>query len=166
MEDVEVFAHALERDGLIDSPGTFGGNAYKVSADGRVELRWLAQLRNEPAARHRYATDACAGSTPPPTTSAPPAQRSSWIPLNRTSLETSCPGRNSTYGMEPAQQGELIRDAEVLSEEADSETPQPGRIRAAFDSVMGGLAQIGAASAGLTTTIQQGQQAYSTVFGG
>ena len=71
-----------------------------------------------------------------------------------------------TYGLEPAQQAELIHDAEVLGEEADSETAQPGRLRTAYDTVMGRLTQIGAASAALTTTIQQGQQAYSTVFGG
>ncbi|MFE6155593.1 hypothetical protein [Streptomyces sp. NPDC057889] len=70
-----------------------------------------------------------------------------------------------TYGMEPAQQAELIRDAEVLAEEANSETAQPSRIRAAFDAVMGGLAQIGAASAGLDLTIQHGQHALNTVFG-
>lgn len=71
-----------------------------------------------------------------------------------------------TYGLEPAQQAELIHDAELLGEEADSETAQPGRLRTAYDTVMGRLTQIGAASAALTTTIQQGQQAYSTVFGG
>ncbi|MFE9348073.1 hypothetical protein [Streptomyces olivaceus] len=71
-----------------------------------------------------------------------------------------------TYGLEPAQQAELIHDAELLGEEADSETAQPGRLRAAYDTVMGGLTQIGAVSAALTTTIQQGQHAYSTVFGG
>ncbi|MFE4688100.1 hypothetical protein ACFRNJ_46320, partial [Streptomyces sp. NPDC056721] len=70
-----------------------------------------------------------------------------------------------TYGMEPAQQAELIRDAEVLAEEASGETAQPGRIRAAFGAVMSGLAQIGAASAGLDLTIQHGQQALNTVFG-
>ncbi|MFG2369343.1 hypothetical protein ACGFY3_48590 [Streptomyces mirabilis] len=43
------------------------------------------------------------------------------------------------YGVEPEEQAELIRDAEVLAEEASSETAQPGRIRAAFDTVMGGL---------------------------
>ncbi|MFB6814452.1 hypothetical protein ACFCV8_07895 [Streptomyces sp. NPDC056347] len=71
-----------------------------------------------------------------------------------------------TYGLDPVQQAELIRDAEVLDEEASSETAQPGRVRAAYDTVMGRLTQIGAASAALTTTIQQGQQAYTAVFGG
>ncbi|MEU2578672.1 hypothetical protein ACIP3B_35870 [Streptomyces anulatus] len=46
------------------------------------------------------------------------------------------------------------------------ETAEPGRIRAAHDSVMGRLTQIGTASAALTTTLQQGEQAYTTVFGG
>ncbi|WP_234323780.1 hypothetical protein [Streptomyces sp. NRRL F-2580] len=71
-----------------------------------------------------------------------------------------------TYGLDPVQQAELIRDAEVLDEEASSETAQPGRVRAAYDTVMGRLTQIGAASAALTTTLQQGQQAYNAVFGG
>ncbi|MFF3019763.1 hypothetical protein [Streptomyces sp. NPDC057939] len=71
-----------------------------------------------------------------------------------------------TYGLESAQQAELIRDAEILGEEAGSETAEPGRLRTAYDAVMGRLTQIGAASAALTTTIQQGQQAYSAVFGG
>lgn len=71
-----------------------------------------------------------------------------------------------TYGLDPAQQAELISDAELLGEEADSETAEPGRIRTAYDAVMGRLTQIGAASAALTTTLQQGQQAYNTVFGG
>jgi hypothetical protein len=59
LEDVQVLAHALERDGLIDSMGSFDqADAYRVTDDGRVELRRLAQLRSDPAARHRYATDA------------------------------------------------------------------------------------------------------------
>lgn len=71
-----------------------------------------------------------------------------------------------TYGLQPGEQAELVHDAEVLGEVADSETAEPGRIRAAYDAVMGRLTQIGTASAALTTTLQQGQQAYSTVFGG
>ncbi|MFD9082951.1 tellurite resistance TerB family protein [Streptomyces erythrochromogenes] len=71
-----------------------------------------------------------------------------------------------TYGLDSVQQAELIRDAEVLDEEASSETAQPGLVRAAYDTVMGRLAQIGVASAALTTTLQQGQQAYNAVFGG
>ncbi|MFE4688295.1 hypothetical protein ACFRNJ_47365 [Streptomyces sp. NPDC056721] len=58
-EEVQVLAHALERDGLIASMGSLGqDDAYRVTDDGRVELRRLTQLRNDPAARHRYATDA------------------------------------------------------------------------------------------------------------
>ncbi|MFF6835929.1 hypothetical protein ACFY84_29455 [Streptomyces sp. NPDC012438] len=71
-----------------------------------------------------------------------------------------------TYGLDPVQQAELVRDAEVLNEEASSETAQPGRVRAAYDAVMGRLTEIGVASAALTTTLQQGQQAYTAVFGG
>jgi hypothetical protein len=58
VEDVDILAHALERDGLIRSSNTFGGSRYRITDDGRVELRRLGQLRGDPAARHRYATDA------------------------------------------------------------------------------------------------------------
>lgn len=71
-----------------------------------------------------------------------------------------------TYGLQPEQQAELVHDAELLGEEADGESAEPGRIRTAYEAVMGRLTQIGTASAALTTTLQQGQQAYSTVFGG
>ncbi|MFF9978237.1 tellurite resistance TerB family protein [Streptomyces erythrochromogenes] len=71
-----------------------------------------------------------------------------------------------TYGLDPVQQAELIREAEVLDEEAGSESAQPVRVRSAYDTVMGRLTQIGVASAALTTTLQQGQQAYNVVFGG
>jgi hypothetical protein len=58
LEDVAVLAAELERDGLIDPMGTFGApDAYRITSDGRVELRRLSQLRSAPAARHRYATD-------------------------------------------------------------------------------------------------------------
>ncbi|MGW6738971.1 hypothetical protein [Streptomyces sp. NPDC055013] len=260
LEDVQVLAHVLERDGLIDSMGSFDqADAYRVTDDGRVELRRLAQLRSDPAARHRYATDAFlrwlyttahdqrptaptvflstgeshfAGdelsgtelhyalarlihsglvgdvSTEPKTVAITidgidcvlsGATVSDYLNRTRPGDYYSITGTNvvagsqgkveqynhnnafdpgamrefaalvqqlaPTYGMEPAQQAELIRDAEVLAEEASSETAQPGRIRAAFDTVMGGLAQIGAASAGLDLTIQQGQQALNAVFG-
>jgi hypothetical protein len=59
VDDVQVLARALERDGLVDDAGIMGGDFYRISEDGRVELRRLGQLRNDPAARHRYATDAC-----------------------------------------------------------------------------------------------------------
>lgn len=223
-------------DGLIASLGSFGPAAYKMTADGRVELRRLAQLRNEPAARHRYATDAFlrwlyatahdqhathptgflntaeshfAGDelsgtelhyalarlthsglvedagTEPKTVAITidgidcvlsGATVSDYLNRTRPGDYYSITGTNviagsqgkveqhnhnnafdpsavrdfaalvqqlaPTYGMEPAQQAELIRDAELLSEEASSETAQSGRIRAAFDNVMGGLAQI------------------------
>ncbi|WNI34600.1 hypothetical protein [Streptomyces sp. ITFR-6] len=69
------------------------------------------------------------------------------------------------YGMEPEEEAQLVHDAEVLAEEANSETAQPGRIRAAYDAVMGALGQIGTTTAALNTTIEQGQQALNTVFG-
>ncbi|MFE7445651.1 hypothetical protein ACFU7X_34975, partial [Streptomyces chartreusis] len=249
LEDVQVLAHTLEREGLIDPMGTFDqADAYRITDDGRVELRRLAQLRTDPATRHRYATDAFLRwlyttahdqrPTDPTvflTTSASHfagdelsatevhyalarlihsglvedastesktvaitidgidcvpsgATVSDYLNRTRPGDYYSITGTNivagsqgkveqhnhnnafdpsairefaalvqqlaPTYGMEPAQQAELIRDAEVLAEEASSETAQPGRIRAAFDTVMGGLAQIGAASAGLDLTIQ------------
>jgi hypothetical protein len=260
-EDVNVLAHVLERDGLIDSMGAFGeDDAYRVTDDGRVELRRLAQLRSDPAARHRYATDAFlrwlyttahdqrptdaaaflttpeshfAGDelsgtelhyalarlthsglvedagTDPKTVAITidgidcvlsgatvsdylnRTRPGDYYSINGTNIVAGSQGKVEqhnhnnafdpsamrefaalvqqlapTFGAEPAQQAELIRDAEVLAEEADSETPQPGRIRAAFDTVMGGLAQIGPASAGLTAAVQHGQQAFGAVFGG
>ncbi|WP_030267311.1 hypothetical protein [Streptomyces violens] len=260
LDDVQVLAHALERDGLIDSLRSLSEDgAYKVTDDGRVELRRLAQLRSDPAARHRYATDAFlrwlyttahdqhpvdptafltiaeshfAGdelsetelhyalarlvhsglvanySTEPQSAAITidgidcvlsGATVSDYLSRTRPGDYYSITGTNivagsqgkveqhnhnhafdpsairefaalvqqlaPTYGMEPAQQAELVRDAEALAEEAGSETAQPGRIRAAFDTVMSGLTQIGAASAGLDLTIQHGQQALNTVFG-
>lgn len=261
LEDVQVLAHALERDGLIDSMGSFGeDDAYSVTDDGRVELRRLAQLRSDPAARHRYATDtflrwlyatahdqhptaptdflttaeshfagdelsatelryalarlihsglAEDAGTEPKTVAITidgidcvlsGATVSDYLNRTRPGDYYSITGTNivagsqgrveqhnhnnafdpsamrefaalvqqlaPTYGMAPEERSELIRDAEVLADEASSEPAQPGRIRAAFDRVMGGLTQIGSASAGLNTTIEQGQQAFSTVFGG
>ena len=261
LEDVRVLAHSLERDGLIDSMGGFGeDDAYRVTDDGRVELRRLAQLRNDPAARHRYATDAFlrwlyttahdqrpidpagflttaesqfAGDelsgtevhyalarlihsglvndvgTEPKTIAITidgidcvlsGATVSDYLNRTRPGDYYSITGTNivagsqgkveqhnhnnafdpsamrefaalvvqlaPTYGMEPEQQAELIHDAEVLAEEASSESAQPGRIRAAFNTVMGGLTQLGAASAALNLTLEQGQQAFHTVFGG
>ncbi|MFD0374564.1 hypothetical protein [Streptomyces sp. NPDC127112] len=71
-----------------------------------------------------------------------------------------------TYGLGPTEQAELVHEAEVLDEEASSETAEPGRVRTAYSNVMGRLTEIGVASAALTTTLQQGQQAYTAVFGG
>ncbi|MEU7697588.1 hypothetical protein [Streptomyces sp. NPDC039028] len=261
VEDVHVLAHTLERDGLADSIGAFGEeDSYRVTDDGRVELRRLAQLRRDPAARHRYATDAFlrwlyttahdqhpvdavgflntaeshyAGDelsvtelhyalarlihpglvnefdTEPKTVAITidgidcvlsgatvsdylnRTRPGDYYNINGTNVvagsQTKVEQHNHnnafdpsamrqfaelvqqlapTYGAAPEQQAELIRDAEVLAEEVDSETPQPGRVRAAFDAVMNGLAQIGPASAGLATTIESGQQAFSSVFGG
>lgn len=261
LDDVKILALELERDGLADSMKTFGSdNPYRVTDDGRVELRRLAQLRSAPAARHRYATDAFlrwlydtahdrrpthpagflaiteshfAGGelseteldyalarltssglvddadTEPKTVAITidgidcvlsGASVSDYLNRTRPGDYYSITGTNvvagsqgkveqhnhnnvfdpstlrefaalvqqlaPTYGIESEQQDALIHDAEVLAEEASSNNAQSGRIRAAFDTVMGGLTQIGAASAGLTTTIQQGQQAFSTVFGG
>ncbi|WP_432106371.1 hypothetical protein [Streptomyces sp. AA1529] len=260
-EEVSVLAEALERDGLIGIHRTLGeGQFCQISADGRVELRRLAQLRGEPAARHRYVTDAFlrwlyatahdqqpadpapfleteasyfAGATLSDTevryalarlvhsglveeaTTDPRtfaitidgidcvlsgATVSDYLNRTRPGDYYSITGTNvvagsqgkveqhnhnntfdpaamrefaemvkqfaPTFGMEPAQQAELIHDAEVLCDEASSETPQPERVRAAFDAVMNGLTQIGAASAGLGATIQHGNQALNAVFGG
>ncbi|MFF6945911.1 hypothetical protein [Streptomyces lavendulae] len=259
-DEVEILTDALQRDGLIAALGTFGPAAYKVTSDGRLELRRLAQLRSDPAARHRYATDAFlrwiyatahdqrptsptvflgtaashfAGDalsgtelnyalarlthsglvedagTEPKTVAITidgidcvlsGATVSDYLNRTRPGDYYSITGTNvvagsqakveqhnhnnafdpgamrefaalvqqlaPTYGLEPAQQAELIRDAEILGEEADSDTVQPGRLRTAYDTVMGRLTQIGTASAALTTTLQQGQQAYNAVFGG
>ncbi|MFL3870548.1 hypothetical protein LT966_28595 [Streptomyces griseobrunneus] len=261
LEDVAVLAAELERDGLIDAMGSFGApDTHRINSDGRVELRRLAKLRSEPAARHRYATDGFlrwlyatahdqrptdpaaflhttesyfAGSTlseteldyalarltnsalvadagTQPKTVAitldgidcvlSGATVSEYLNRTRPGDYYSITGTNvvagsqgkveqnnynnafdpsalrefaalvqqlaPTYGLQPGEQAELIQDAEVLGEEADSETAEPGRIRAAYDAVMGRLTQIGTASAALTTTLQQGQEAYNTVFGG
>ncbi|MFJ3082515.1 hypothetical protein ACIPJG_22585 [Streptomyces halstedii] len=261
LEDIAVLAAELERDGHLDAIGNFGGpDSHLITNDGRVELRRLAKLRSEPAARHRYATDGFlrwlyatahdqrptdpaafldttaayfAGSTlseteldyalarltnsglvtdagTQPKTVAitldgvdcvlSGATVSDYLNRTRPGDYYSITGTNvvagsqgkveqhnhnntldptamrefaalvqqlaPTYGLEPAQQAELIHDAELLSDEADSETAQPGRLRTAYDAVMGRLTQIGTASAALTTTLQQGQEAYNTVFGG
>ncbi|MFD3334628.1 hypothetical protein ACFWV1_18510 [Streptomyces sp. NPDC058700] len=261
LEDVAVLAAELERDGLVDAMGSFGSpDSHRVTADGRVELRRLARLRNSPAARHRYATDAFlrwlyatahdqrpvdpvdflntaeshyAGGelsaaelhyalarlihpglvedtgTEPKTVAITidgidcvlsGATVSDYLNRTHPGDYYSITGTNvvagsqgkveqhnhnhafdpgvmrefaalvqqlaPTYGLDPVQQAELIRDAEVLDEEASSETAQPGRVRAAYDIVMGRLTEIGVASAALTTTLQQGQQAYTAVFGG
>jgi hypothetical protein len=72
----------------------------------------------------------------------------------------------STFSMTPDQQAELIHDAELLGEETSAEIPEPGRIRAAYQRLLTGLSAITTASAGLSVVIQQGQDAYRTVFGG
>ncbi|WP_228183913.1 hypothetical protein [Streptomyces anulatus] len=260
-EDVAVLAAELERDGLIDAMGSFGApDSHRITSDGRVELRRLAKLRSEPAARHRYATDGFlrwlyatahdrrptdpaaflgttesyfAGSalseteldyalarltnsglvtdagTQPKTVSITldgidcvlsGATVSDYLNRTRPGDYYSITGTNvvagsqakveqnnynnafdpsamrefaalvrqlaPTYGLQPGEQDELIHEAELLGEEADSESAEPGRIRAAYVALMGRLTQIGTASAALTTTIQQGEQAYSAVFGG
>jgi hypothetical protein len=71
-----------------------------------------------------------------------------------------------TFGMTPDQQAELIHDAELLDEEASSQTPEPGRIRAAYERVLTSLRAITTASAGVALVVQQGEDAYRTVFGG
>lgn len=71
-----------------------------------------------------------------------------------------------TLGMAPEQQAELIEDAEILSEETSSETAEPGRVRSTYERIQRRLGEFTTASAGLGALIQQGQQAYSTVFGG
>ncbi|GAA2945437.1 hypothetical protein [Streptomyces enissocaesilis] len=261
LDDVQVLALELERDGLVDSMGSFGADdSYQVTADGRVELRRLAQLRDTPAARHRYATDAFlrwlydtahdrrathpagflttaeahfAGGelseteldyalarltnsglvesedTEPKAVAITidgidcvlsGATVSDYLNRTRPGDYYSIHGTNvvagsqakveqhnhnnafdpsalrefaalvqqlaPTYGIDPEQRDALIHDAEVLAEETSGDNAQPGRIRTAYDTVMGRLAEISAASAGLTTTIQQGQQALGTVFGG
>ncbi|MEU3466222.1 hypothetical protein ABZ721_40615 [Streptomyces sp. NPDC006733] len=262
VEDVRVLAHTLERDGLIAAMGSMGAaDSYRVTADGQVELRRLAQLRDEPAARHRYATDAFLRWLYATAHDQHPVQptgfldtdqshfaggelsgtelhyalarlRHSWLIeevgiepttvaltidgidcvlsgatvsdyLNRTrpgdyysitgntNVVAGSQGKVEqhnhnngfdpaalrefaalvqqlapVYGLDDAQQADLIHDAEVLGEEASSEAAQPGRISSAYQALMGRLTQIGAATAALTTTIQQGQEAYSTVFGG
>ncbi|MFJ2632171.1 hypothetical protein ACIO6U_09470 [Streptomyces sp. NPDC087422] len=70
-----------------------------------------------------------------------------------------------TFGMEPAQQAELIHDAEVLGEETAAQNPEPSRVRAAYHRVLSGLSAITTATAGLATVIHQGEEAYRTVFG-
>ncbi|MGW0999584.1 hypothetical protein ACWD5V_41215 [Streptomyces sp. NPDC002523] len=67
-------------------------------------------------------------------------------------------------GITPAEQAELIEDAEVLSDEsADGE--DPGRIRTAYDRVRARLDGITTVTAGLTALATQGQAAYQAVFG-
>jgi hypothetical protein len=70
-----------------------------------------------------------------------------------------------TFGMSPDRQAELTHDAEVLSAEAGSATPEPGRVRAAYDRIVASLRGITTASAGLALVIQQGEDAYHRVFG-
>ncbi|WP_328335736.1 MULTISPECIES: hypothetical protein [unclassified Streptomyces] len=260
VEDVRVLAHSLERDGLIDALGAFSaGESYKVSDDGRVELRRLARLRDQPAARHRFATDAflrwlyatahdqspidpagflgtadshfsgaelsgteldyalarltssglienadtepksvaltidgidCVLSGATVSDYLNRARPGDYYSITGTNIVAGSQGKVEqhnhnngfdsaalrefaalvqqlapVYEVDAAQQAELIHDAEVLSDEASSATPQPGRISSAYHSVMDRLNQIGAVTAALTTTIQQGQAAYSTVFG-
>lgn len=261
-EDVQVLAHALERDGLVDSMGPFSdAKAYRVSADGRVELRRLTQLRNDPAGRHRYATDAflrwlytTAHDQRPidPTGFLTTAEShfaggelsgtelhyalarlthsglveeaptepmaiaitidgidcvlsgatvSDYLNRTRPGDYYSISGNTNvvagsqgsvvqnnhnnafdpsalrefaatvqqfapTLGMAPEQQAELIEDAEILSEETSSETAEPGRVRSTYERIQRRLGEFTTASAGLGALIQQGQQAYSTVFGG
>lgn len=257
--DVQVLALELERDGLIDSMGSFGADdSYRMTADGRVELRRLARLRSSPDARHRYATDAFLRwlyATAHDQSHVDPAQfmttteahfagqdlsatevnyavarltssqlvdmASSGVAITIDGIDCVLSGATvsdylnrtrpgdyysitgntnvvagsqskveqhnhnnafdpsalrefaalvrqlaPTYGIEPDQQEALIHDAEVLAEETNADGAQPGRIRAAYETVMNGLTQIGAASAGLTTTIEQGQHAFNSVFGG
>ncbi|MGW2987542.1 hypothetical protein [Streptomyces goshikiensis] len=261
LEDVAVLAAELERDGLADAMGSFGSaDSHRVTADGRVELRRLARLRSEPAARHRYATDAFlrwlyatahdqspvspavfldtdeshfaggplseteldyalarltnsgliddAGTDPKTVTITLDGidcvlsgatvsdylnrtRPGDYYSINGTNIVAGSQGKVEqhnhnhafdpgvmrefaalvrqlapTYGLDSVQQAELIRDAEVLNEEASSEMAQPGRVRAAYDAVMGRLTEIGVTSAALTTTLAQGQQAYTAVFGG
>jgi DNA-binding MarR family transcriptional regulator len=70
-----------------------------------------------------------------------------------------------TFGMSDDQQAELIREAEVLAEATTGESPEPRRVRAAYERVRSGLAAITAVSAGLDVVVQQGEEAYRTVFG-
>ncbi|MFI6875796.1 hypothetical protein ACIBL6_20415 [Streptomyces sp. NPDC050400] len=67
-------------------------------------------------------------------------------------------------GIAPAEQAELIEDAEVLSDES-ADGSDPGRIRAAYDRVRARLDGITTVTAGLTTLAAQGQAAYQAVFG-
>jgi len=69
------------------------------------------------------------------------------------------------FGMTPDQQAELVQDAELLRAETASEVPEPGRIRAAYERVLTGLRAITTASAGVVLVVQQGENAYRTVFG-
>ncbi|TXR94526.1 hypothetical protein EAO73_34970 [Streptomyces sp. col6] len=257
-EEVSVLAHALERDGLLASPSA-SGEIWRITDDGRVELRRLAQLRSDPAARHRYATDAFlrwlytaahdqrptyptaflaaaeshfAGealsgtelayalarlahsglvskiATEPETVAITidgidcvlsgatvsdylnRTHPGDYYSINATNVVAGTRGNVEqhnhnnaldlsamrefaelvkqlapVYGMEPEEEAQLVHDAEILADETSSETAQPGRIRAAYDSVMGALVQIGTTSAALSTTIEQGQQALNIAFG-
>ncbi|MFE7328178.1 hypothetical protein ACFU8W_24985 [Streptomyces sp. NPDC057565] len=257
-EDVSVLAHALERDGLLASPSA-SGELWRITDDGRVELRRLAQLRSDPAARHRYATDtllrwlyttahdqrptnpatfltaaeshfagdALSGTelayalarlthsglvekiaTEPETVAITidgidcvlsgatvsdylnRTRPGDYYSINATNVVAGTKGNveqhnhNNAfdpsamrefaelvkqlapiYGMEPEEEAQLVHDAEVLADEASSETAQSGRIRTAYNALMGALGQIGTTSAALSTTIEQGQQALNTVFG-
>jgi hypothetical protein len=257
VEDVDVLAHALERDGLIQSANTFGGSRYRITDDGRVELRRLGQLREDPAARHRYATDAClrwlyttahdqrpvdptgfftaveaafAGSdltgtelhyalarlthsglvneidTEPKTVAITidgidcvlsgasvsdylnRTRPGDYYSINGTNIVAGSQGsvvQNNhngfdaralrdfaavvqqfapTLGAESDQQEQLVRDAELLTQEADS--AEPGRIRTAYERVMTGLRGITTASAGVVAVINQGEEAYRVFTGG
>ncbi|MBW8487306.1 hypothetical protein [Actinomadura parmotrematis] len=71
-----------------------------------------------------------------------------------------------TLGMAPDKQEELIQDAEILAEETSASQPEPGKIRAAYGRIQETLAAANATSVGLTLLVQNGKQAYQTVFGG
>jgi hypothetical protein len=62
-------------------------DAYWVTDGGRVEPRRLAQLRTDPAARHRYATDGCAPTAKPPTRWTPPTSSSPPLAAQITAFE-------------------------------------------------------------------------------
>ncbi|MEV6867458.1 hypothetical protein AB0M44_41515 [Streptosporangium subroseum] len=69
-------------------------------------------------------------------------------------------------GTSVEQQAEIIHEAEILSEETSSTEAEPGKIRAAYERLQTALGAVTTTSAGLTTLIEQGQQAYQAVFGG
>ncbi|MET9067773.1 hypothetical protein [Streptosporangium sandarakinum] len=69
-------------------------------------------------------------------------------------------------GVSASQQAEIIHEAEILSEETSSTEVEPSRVRVAYERLQAALGAITTTSTGLATLIEQGQQAYQTVFGG
>jgi hypothetical protein len=257
VDDVHILARALERDGFVQSLETYDSGEYRITDDGRVELRRIGQLREDPAARHRYATDAFlrwlyttahdqrpvdpagfltaveaafAGSdltgtelhyalarlthsglvneigTEPKTvaitidgidcvlsgvsvsdylnrtrpgdyysingTNVVAGSQGSVVQNNHNGFDVSALRNFAAMvqqfaprlGAEPDQQEQLVRDAQLLTEEADN--PEPGRIRTAYERVMTGLRGITTASAGVVAVISQGEEAYRVFTGG
>lgn len=69
-----------------------------------------------------------------------------------------------SLGVSEQEQSQLILDAEVLEEATTADSPEPSRVRAAYERLHAALTAIGTASPGLTMLVQAGQSAYQAVF--